>query len=100
MKITKSNFDAEVIHSDIPVLLDFWAEWCTPCKMLSPIIHEIANENTGKIKVGKVNVDEEPELATQFQVMSIPMLILFKEGKAVNTSIGFMDKEAIKKFLK
>ena len=98
IKITKDNFTAEVLNAKEPVLVDFWAEWCTPCKMLAPTINEVEKEAMGKIKVGKVNIDEEADLATQFQVMSIPTLVLFKEGKAVNTTVGVMSKDAIKEF--
>jgi len=95
MVITKSNYDAEVMKSDIPVLLDFWASWCGPCKMLSPIIEEIEKEYAGKVKVGKVNVDEEMELAQQFGVASIPTVVLIKNGAVAATSIGYRPKEDI-----
>ena len=93
--ITKDNFEAEVLQSDIPVLVDFWASWCGPCKMLSPIITQIAEEQAGKVKVGKVNVDEQPELAAQFRVMSIPTLMVFKNGEVVNQSLGVQPKEQV-----
>ncbi len=93
--ITKDNFEAEVLQSDIPVLVDFWASWCGPCKMLSPIIAQIAEEQAGKVKVGKVNVDEQPELAAQFRVMSIPTLMVFKNGEVVNQSLGVQPKEQV-----
>ena len=83
LKITAANFENEVLHSDKPVLLDFYADWCGPCKMLSPILHELAEEKSGVLKVGKVNVDEQMELAMRFQVSSIPMLVVFKDGKVV-----------------
>ena len=93
--ITKNNFDSEVIASDKPVLIDFWASWCGPCQMLGPIVAEIAKEYDGKIKVCKVNVDDEPELANAFQVTSIPLLVVMKNGKVTNTSVGYRPKEQI-----
>lgn len=93
--ITSDNFDEFVAGSDIPVLLDFWAAWCGPCRMLSPVVDEAAEENEGRFKVGKVNVDEEPELAAKFGIMSIPTLIVFKNGEPVNKSVGVIPKEEI-----
>lgn len=98
--ITKENFQQEVINSDMPILVDFWASWCGPCNALAPVVEELANDYAGKCKVGKVNVDEQQELAAQFQVMTIPTLILFKDGKAVNSMIGVHPKAEIEKMLK
>lgn len=93
--VTKKNFENEVLKSEIPVLLDFWAEWCGPCRMLSPIVAEIAEEYDGKVKVGKVNVDEEQELSEEFQVESIPMIVIMKNGKVTNVSVGYKPKEQL-----
>ena len=95
LNITSLNFENEVLNSDKPVLLDFYADWCGPCTMLAPVVHEIAEENAGTLKVGKINVDEQMELAMRFQVSSIPMLVVFKDGKAVAKSVGYRPKAEI-----
>ena len=94
VNINKNNFSEEVIHSDRPVLLDFWAPWCGPCRMVDPIVDEIAQERAD-IKVGKVNVDEQPELARQFSVSSIPTLVVVKDGRVMNQAIGARPKSQI-----
>ncbi|MDP8264996.1 MAG: thioredoxin [Candidatus Aceula lacicola] len=93
--LTEQNFEQEVIGSDVPVLVDFGAEWCGPCKMMGPIVDELADELAGKAKVGKVNVDEAQGLAVKYGVMSIPTLILFKNGEAVDQSVGAMAKDQL-----
>lgn len=95
MNITKNNFEQEVLHSDKPVLIDFWAPWCGPCRMLSPVISEIAEEYGDKVKVCKVNVDDEGELAASFNVMSIPTLVVVKDGKVTNSAVGVRPKAQI-----
>ena len=95
LKITSENFEREVLNSDKPVLIDFWANWCGPCRMLSPTISEIAEEYKDKVKVGKVNVDEEGELAAMFRVSSIPLLIVMKNGKVMNSAVGVRPKSQI-----
>ena len=94
MNITRSNFQQEVLDSHETVLVDFWASWCGPCRMLAPVVDEIAEENPN-LKVCKVNIDEQPELASQFQIMSIPTLMVFKDGKVVNQSLGVQPKKKI-----
>lgn len=99
LKITSGNFESEVMESDIPVLIDFWAGWCAPCKMMLPVVAQLAEEYEGKVKVGKVNVEEEPELAGRFQVMSIPMFAVVKDGKVVNQMIGARPKSELEAML-
>lgn len=99
MKITSENFNKEVMESEIPVLIDFWAEWCTPCKMMSKVVEGLEEELKGTIKVGKINVDEETKLATKYGIMSIPTFMIFKNGEVVQTKIGMQDKEELKRML-
>jgi thioredoxin 1 len=98
--VTQDNFEREVLSSEKPVLIDFWAPWCGPCRMLSPVVDELAEEHNGEVYVGKVNIDEEPELATRFGVMSIPTVMLFKGGVPVSTSVGVKPKHALEAMLK
>ena len=100
VEVTTENFDAEVVKSDLPVLADFWAEWCVPCKMIAPVLHEIAEELDGKIKIAKVNVDEQADLAAQFGIVSIPTLLLFKGGEVVNKQVGAGSKDMIEAIFK
>ncbi|MGB4658484.1 MAG: thioredoxin [Mobilitalea sp.] len=93
--ITKDNFNEEVINSKEPVLLDFWAPWCGPCRMVGPVVEEVAAELAGKAKVGKINVDEQSELSAQFRVMTIPTLMVFKDGKMVSSVVGVKPKKDI-----
>lgn len=97
--ITEQNFEEEVLKSDIPVLVDFWATWCGPCRMLAPIIEQIANEQEGKVKVGKINVDEEMNLAAAFGVQSIPTVMVFKDGKVTNMAVGVRPKAQLEAML-
>ena len=98
--LTNENFEAEVLNSEQTVLVDFWAIWCAPCMMLGPVIAEIAQELSGKVKVGKVNVDEQPELSGKYGISSIPTLLVFRNGEIVNASVGLKAKEHILEMLK
>lgn len=97
--ITKQNFETEVLNAKELIVLDFWAVWCGPCQMLAPVLKDIAEEYEGKVKVGKVNVDEELQLAQQFGITNIPTLVLFKEGKMVAMEIGYKNKDQMKSLL-
>ena len=97
--LTKANFENEVLNAEGKVLVDFWASWCGPCKMIAPVIEELATELAGRAKVGKVNVDEEAELSIQYGVMSIPTILIFENGKVIGKSIGYKDKEELLELL-
>jgi thioredoxin 1 len=93
--VTKENFEAEVVNSDIPVVIDFWAEWCVPCKMIGPVLAEISEEYKGKLKVAKVNVDEAGELASEYNIISIPTLMVFNKGEVVKQQVGAVSRDVI-----
>ncbi len=97
--ITSENFEQEVLKSETPVLVDFWATWCGPCRMVGPVVEELAEELAGTVKVGKINVDEQGPLAMKYGVMSIPTLILFKNGEVAAKTVGAMPKDMLKKQL-
>ncbi|MFA6193441.1 MAG: thioredoxin [Parcubacteria group bacterium] len=99
MQFTDQNFETEVLKSDKPVLVDFWAVWCGPCQMMGPIVEELAKEVGGKYKIGKMNVDENRETATKFGIMSIPTVIIFKDGKVVKQMVGVQSKDNLKEEL-
>lgn len=98
-KFTAANFEEEVLNSKIPVLVDFYADWCGPCKMMAPIVESLAESFDGKVKVGKLNIDEEMDIAQKYRVMSIPTFIVFKGGQALETSVGAMSKDDLEKKL-
>jgi len=98
-ELNDGNFDAEVLKADKPVLIDFWAEWCVPCKMIAPAVEEVANENAEAIKVGKVNVDNNPGIASKYGIRSIPTLLLFKGGQVAEKMVGAVSKETIQEFV-
>ena len=97
LEITKDTFKKEILDSKIPILVDFWAEWCMPCKMIAPVVEELAADYKGKVKIAKVNIDDNTELATDLQILSIPVLILFKNGTELTRIVGANPKEFIKK---
>lgn len=100
LKLTKDNFNSEVLESDIPVLIDFWATWCGPCQMMAPVIEELAKDYDDKVKVGKINVDEEPYLSAQYQITSIPTIMIFVGGQVKKIAIGYRPKEDLEFMLK
>ena len=100
VKITDEDFEKEVTQSNIPVLVDFWASWCGPCKMIAPVVEELAKEYTGKIKIAKMNVDENMETPNNFSVRSIPTLILFKDGNEIDRMVGVVPKSSLEEMIK
>lgn len=99
-RVNDGNFEQEVLEADIPVLVDFWAEWCMPCLMVAPVVEEMAKEYQGKLKVCKLNVDEAPSIASGYGIMSIPSLVIFKKGKAVDKVVGALPKSELEKAIK
>jgi thioredoxin 1 len=98
--VTKGNFDSEVVKSAVPVVADFWAEWCGPCRMIAPVLKDLAKEYKDRIKIAKINVDQEPELAMQYNVASIPTILFFSKGQVVKQQIGAVPRQALEKILK
>ena len=98
--ITSANFESEVINSETPVLVDFWAEWCVPCRMVAPVIEDLANSYAGRLKVGKVNVDEVGDIASRYNIISIPTLMVFKGGEVVEQQVGAGSRQAIENLIK
>ncbi|MEG0771650.1 MAG: thioredoxin [Clostridia bacterium] len=95
IKLTNENFKESIENATTPIIVDFWASWCQPCRMIAPVLEEINTELSGKVLIGKVNIDEEGELAMEYNVSSIPTLLIFKNGELINRSIGFTDKDSI-----
>ena len=95
LKFTDASFQSEVLESDVPVLVDFYADWCGPCKMMAPVIEELSNEYEGKVKIGKLNVDEQPKTAEKYRVMSIPTILIIKNGQTVETIVGAVPKSSL-----
>ena len=100
MKVTTATFEAEVVKSAIPVVADFWAEWCGPCRMIAPVLKELAKDYKDKLKIAKINVDEEPDLASRFGIQSIPTLLFFKGGQMVKQQIGAVPRPVLEKIVK
>ncbi|MFI5368913.1 MAG: thioredoxin [Spirochaetia bacterium] len=98
--VTTSNFDSEVVQSTVPVVADFWAEWCGPCKMIAPMLRELATQYKDKIKIAKIDVDAQVELAQQFNIVSIPTILVFSKGKVVKQQIGAVPRQALEKMIK
>jgi thioredoxin 1 len=98
--VSKGNFDAEIIKSTVPVIADFWAEWCGPCRMIAPLLKDLANIYKDRIKVAKINVDQEPELASQFNIVSIPTMLFFDKGKVVKQQVGAVSRASIERIIK
>jgi len=98
-QIKDNEFESEVIHSKLPVLIDFWAEWCGPCRMLSPILDQLSEEMDGKVKIVKMNIDENPETPSKFGVRGIPTMLLFKEGKQIATKVGVQPKNTLQEWI-